>query len=517
MNKNKILASILAAALTLSSISVVSSAQTPQTTESATGEAPMETLEISALSAGDSFVEGDLKYTELSDGTLEVTFNNKDFTKVEIPPTVNGKDVTSIGDNAFYARSSLTSVTIPNSITRIGKDAFYRCRKLSSITIPNSVTSIGDNSFENCTHLASVTIPNSVTSIGANAFSGCTSLTSATIPNSVKNIDRATFHGCKSLTSITIPNSVTGIGIRAFQYCTSLTSITIPDSVTNIGTYAFQGCTSLTSVTIPNSVTSISYSPFPDCTNLITIDVDSQNKNYCSVNGVLFNKDKTELVQYPAGKTAKSYTIPDSVTSIDNGAFSGCTSLTSVVIPGGVTSIDDGAFIACTSLTSVTIPDSVTSIGYHAFEGCTGLTSITIPNSVTSIDDGAFEGCTSLTSVTIPNSVTRINYGVFSRCASLANVYYAGTKSEWDKISIGNSNDPLKKATIHYNGSTDPVSGSVQIEILKPESGNIPDTSNVKVDISGDKKEQLEIGADGKLDLTKIGDGNYTFTFSANN
>ena len=184
--------------------------------------------------------------------------------------------------------------------------------------------------------------------------------------------------------------SVTSIGNYAFEYCENITSVTIPDSVTSIGFRVFSNCTSLTSITIPNSVTSISGEAFENCTSLTAINVASENSNYVSVNGVLYNKDKTTIICYPAGKKDNNYKIPDSVTEIDDYAFNGCISLSSVTIPNSVTSIGVYAFEYCASLKSITIPDSVTWIGRYSFGGCTSLTSITIPNSVTSIGKKAF-------------------------------------------------------------------------------------------------------------------------------
>ena len=221
--------------------------------------------------------------------------------------------------------------------------------------------------------------------------------------------------------------SVTSIGKRTFQYCSSLTSVTIPNSVTSIGDYAFINCSSLISVTIGNSVTSIGNAAFADCSSLNLINVDIKNPNYCSIDGVLFNKDKTTLIQYPGGKQG-AYTIPNSVTSIENYTFSGCSSLTSVTIPNSVTSIEKYTFSGCSSLISVTIGNSVTSIGDGAFYNCSSLTSVTIPNSVTSIGNSAFYRCSSLTSVTIPNSMTTIGEGAFNGCDKLVDVYcYATT------------------------------------------------------------------------------------------
>ncbi len=313
--------------------------------------------------------------------------------------------------------------------TYSSKAPWYSYREsIKTVKIGSSVTSIGENAFWDCTSLTSITIPNSVISIGEYTFRGCSGLTSVTIPNSVTSIGSAAFSGCSGLTSVTIPNSITSIDGFSFYDCSGLTSVTIPNSVTSIGGNAFSGCGSLTSVIIPNSVTSIGSSAFSNVLNIVYNGKATGSPwGAKSVNGfvdgyfVYSSASKTNLLGCSTGTKGK-VTIPNSVTSIGEGAFSGCSSLTSVIIPNSVTSIGSSAFCACSSLTSVTIPNSVTSIGEGAFYSCKSLTSVEIPNSVTSIGEYAFYNCSSLTSVEIPNSVTFIGEDAFYNCSSLTSV-----------------------------------------------------------------------------------------------
>lgn len=199
----------------------------------------------------------------------------------------------------------------------------------------------------------------------------------------------------------------------------SATSVEIPAEIDNlpvkwIGGSAFSDCVLLEDISIPDSVTSIEYDAFSGCESLAAINVSSENNIYASIDGILFDKDKTELKQYPAGRSEKTYTIPDGVMYIGYGAFSGCKNLSDINIPDSVTSIGDYAFYECTSLSSIEIPDSVTSIRYNAFSGCTSLSSINIPDSVTEIGSSAFSGCTSLSGIEIPDSVMKIEYNAFS-------------------------------------------------------------------------------------------------------
>ena len=404
---------------------------------------------ICAVCAG-AETYGDFEYSVLDDGTVEITGYSGSAEKVGIPEKIDGKSVTSIGDEAFIFCRNLTSITIPNSATEIGYGAFEWCENLTSITIPESVTNIGHYAFGHCTSLKNITIPGSVTSIHTWAFVGCTSLTEIKV--ATKNANYVSVNGVlynkdktliicypagKKDKTYNIIDGVTFIECEAFAYCTNLTSVTIPNSVTNIGGEAFFGCTSLTDITIPHSVTSIGSNPFGRCESLTKINVASENPNYVSVSGVLYNKDKTLIICYPAGKKDKTYNIIDGVTSIDEGTFSGCESLTNVTIPDSVTSIGHSAFNGCTNLTYMIIPDSVTSIGYWVFMGCTNLKRITIPGSLSSIGRMDFYYCTSLTNVTIPDGITEIEDLAFYSCTSLTSITIPASVKTVGKEAFG--------------------------------------------------------------------------------
>lgn len=372
-------------------------------------------------------------------------------------------NMTSLWKRAFEDCTSLVSITLPDSMTSLGDYPFDGCKGLisinagksnsnyssidgvlydkngmtlilcpegkPSITIPDRVSSIADGACSRCVNLTSIIIPNSVTNIGKGAFSNCVNLTSVTIPNSVTSIGDFAFQWCVELQSITIPTNLKSISRYAFVNCWGLTSVTISDGVTSINEGAFVACKSLISIAIPSSVTNISENAMSGSQSLMSINVDKDNSNYSSIDGVLYDKNVSTLVQCPGGKS--SITIPHTVKTIRGGAFWGCINLTSITIPNSVESIGVSAFQACINLTSITIPNSVVYINNNAFCACKSLTSVTIPNGVTHIKSYVFEDCTSLTTVVIPDSVTHIEEYAFWNCTGLVAITIPNSVKYW--------------------------------------------------------------------------------------
>jgi len=389
-------------------------------------------------------------------------FKDKSIRSVTIPDCV-----TSIGSSAFYHCTALTSISlpknitnippwmfgectalesivIPDNVTTIGDYAFYKCGSIENVKFPSKIVSIGMDSFDTCTSLKIIDIPDSVNSIGSSAFAWCTSATTLSLSQNIHSINNATFINCASLTSVTIPDNVTSIGDEAFQQCFMLTSITIPTTVTSIGAWAFCFCTSLKSMNMSDgiktigedafyhcdslsylnigpNVTSIGEKAFENCKSLTAIDVDLGNPNYVSVDGILYNKSMTSLIQCPNGKSGK-IDVQNGVETIGNYAFGHCNYLTSITIPDSATSLGDYAFYLCENLTDLNLGKGLVSIGYYSLCYCTSLTSIIIPESVSSIDEGAFSECTALKTIVLPEYVGEISNGTFAHCTSLSNI-----------------------------------------------------------------------------------------------
>ncbi|MEE1060579.1 MAG: leucine-rich repeat domain-containing protein [Ruminococcus sp.] len=304
-------------------------------------------------------------------------------------------------DGVLFSDDKKTLLTYPagkdaeiyavfDGVTSIGRFAFGECTNLENITMPDSVTSIGDHAFFKCLKLTSVIIPDGVISIGNDTFSGCCTLKDIVIHDNVTSIGAHAFNECTSLENITIPDSVTYIGYYAFSDCSNLASIYLPNSEISIYHYAFQNCTALEMIKIPEQANLLyegidgAFPQFEGCVNLKNIEIAQENSKHSSIDGVIFNKEKTKLLFCPEGKSG-DYTIPDGVGRICAFAFSNCKNITNIIIPDSVYQIDGYAFKNCTGITSISIPESVNTIGYYGgwydnniFTNCTNLKTLKV-------------------------------------------------------------------------------------------------------------------------------------------
>lgn len=327
------------------------------TTIDGNGDLIITLTDDSVLNAGRVIVDEnpqELDFYLKNDGTYEVKVGKATLlNEIVIPSTYKGKTVTSIGESAFSGCSSLTNINIPDSVTSIGNYAFNSCSSLTSITIPDSVTSIWGSAFYDCDNLQYNEYENGYYLGNENnpylvlVTAKSRDITYCNISNDTKIICNSAFYYCSNLTSITIGNSVTSIGNSAFGICSSLTSITIPGSVTSIGNSAFGGCSSLTSIIIPDSVTSIGYDIFCGCANLQCNEYE---------NGYYLGNDSNPylILRSVKSRDIVSFTINNNTRFVDEFAFGGCNSLTSIVIPNSVTSIGEGVFMNCENLTDIT-------------------------------------------------------------------------------------------------------------------------------------------------------------------
>ncbi|PXA02865.1 hypothetical protein DDZ13_14945 [Coraliomargarita sinensis] len=415
-----------------------------------------------------------------SPDTVAISDCNTDASgELLIPSIIGGKNVTSIGDRAFYDCDQLTSVVIPETVDEIGEWAFFRCyslasaslpdnittirlntfrycRELDSITIPDSVTTIGEGAFAGCSKLSEIVIPTNVTSIGSSAFhfagltsvslpSGltdvgylafgyCQKLTEIYIPDTVLTIGESAFNGCRLLEDVRLPSGLKVISERMFEYCESLTSVDIPNTVEAIETRAFAGCSKLETIHIPSNVTSIEGAPFAQCTSLTSITVAIENLAFSSIGGVLFDKNGTTLIGYPSGRTG-GYSFDENVTAIGDLAFYRCTNLTSIVFPQNLNSIGASAFAYCTSLTDLQLPESLITIGRGGFSDCTSLRIIELPGGLTVVSEELFRGCSSLREVILPEGITNIGGDAFSYCSSLSSIIIPDSMNQFDEGS----------------------------------------------------------------------------------
>ena len=377
-----------------------------------------------------------------------------------------GSTVTTIGEGAFEGCYALKEIHFSEGLTSIGDVAFYNCEALTELAFPNTLVSIGADAFECCYAIEKLTFPDSLTYIGDYAFYSCESLDELTFGSGVTTVGEYAFYECGNLKEILLPASLEALGVGAFSGCSALTAIyvseenpnfcadshgvlfdkaktallqapggisgeyTVPGTVTQIQSDAFYG-SGVTKVTIPAGVTAIGDYAFGSCRGLAGIWVDAANTAYSSdSHGVLFDKEKTVLIQAPGG-LAGTYAIP-----------------------AGVTTLKTSAFSNCGDLTGITIPESVSSIGTSVFSYCVGLQTIVIPEGVTQLSYSTFAACQELTSVSLPGSLREILSMNFVECQKLTDVYFRGNAQQFGQIKLSGYNESLAQARIHIGSAT---------------------------------------------------------------
>lgn len=418
-----------------------------------TAEAPQ--VQAEAVTSGTCGAEGDgsnLRWS-LSGGVLTISGtgamkNWKNYydpspweKNDQITHVVIESGVTSIGNNAFWCCFYLTDISMPDTVTRIGDGAIYACLNLTSldiscvktfdagalcnsglteVAIPSGITELPGNLLSSCKKLTKVTLPEGITKIGVTVFASCESLTSIKIPSTVTSIGSYAFDQ-SAIQNISIPDGVTEIGERAFSYCPNLTELVIPDSVFKIGHNIVEGSSKLRSIHLGKGVENIfwvnsiaganEFRTFQDCESLTYITVDPDNQYYTAEDNVLFNKDKTEVYRSAPGKTG-SYTLPNSVKTMENTFIFEDSQLSSIVIPEGVQGFPRCTFKNCTNLKEIWLPKSLKVVGQNAF--------------VASMEDLGAD--------------------------PIEDVYYAGSKDDWNDIYFADGGRP--SGTVHYNAET---------------------------------------------------------------
>ena len=328
--------------------------------------------------------------------------NRTRFKNISLPDSLE-----MIESEAFRSCSNLRSIDIPENTIRIGNSAFRDCINLKTLNIKNGLIKIGDRAFENCSQLEDINLPTELTEIYASVFNGCKKLKTIELPAMLTVLGENAFGDCVALEEVKLPETIIKIDDLVFSGCSNLKKIELPEGLKKIGKASFKNCESITTVEIPSSVIHLSTDLFRGCKGLKSIVVNPKNRFYKSEpnkrdgsDHVLFNKNKSMIIAYPAASREVQYDIPDSVTTISDWTFS-----------------------ECSKLNRISIPDSVNEIGEGAFCNCKLLDELVVPDTVDKIDDCAFRGCESLERILIPSSVVELGWGLFDDCSDKLVVY----------------------------------------------------------------------------------------------
>ena len=514
-----------------------------------------------------AFAWSSLKSIELSKGVTSI--GNAAFAGCTNLSSITLPDgITDIEERAFAECSSLKSVVLSHGVKTIKESTFFECSSLTNISIPKSVTSIEDKAFEGCSSLTGIMLPNGLKNIGNSAFTDCSSLTDINIPDGITSIENSAFYGCSKLQAIRIPKSVTSIGDSAFER-SGLKSVVIPASVTDFGDYIFSDCNelqyvtfsngitkvltkdgrwfsrckTLKNITIPKSLGNIDFGRIcRECYSLEMIEIDSDNQAYLAIDGIVYDKSRTKVLYCPQGFKGELI-IPDGITSIEGGAFLGCSKLEAISIPESVTTIESHAF-ENSGLKSVVIPGSVETIEYCAFAN-SGLKSVVIPGSVKTIEESVFSCCTELKKVIIKDGVETIGRLAFEFCTGLTDITIPSSVTEIVDYStaVGNLRyEPFagcnkNNITIHcekgsyvygyayghgYKIKTD-ITGTNQIIIASNFTKTYGDAAfsidavtsgDGKLSYVSDNESVAKVDAKGKVTLTGVGTAHITITAS---
>jgi|GEM_PF-4794482 len=449
-----------------------------------------------------------VKLPETVESSLLSVFNGCTSLK-----TVNIPKKVEVLNDIFTNCSSLEEIDIPDAVTSIG--GFKGCTSLKSIELPDNVTTIYDGAFEGCTALESVKMPPAVTKMGRYIFRNCSSLAELAVPAGVKKLGASMFDGCTALRSVTLSEGLETIDQYAFRN-SGVGTLTLPDSVTAMETNCLNNCNALTELNIGSGFLLGQYQRFTSlastssCPALQRINVSEDNANYTSVDGIVYDKDKTTVLRCPAAWSG-SLTLPESVTTIGEDAFYNCKAVTKVVMREGVQAINSSGFESCTALKEVILPVGLRSIGYQAFDG-SGLERVSVPDSVTELGKEVFDHCRSLKiarlgsgigtlpnytfsfcealeQIFLPRGLTEIGNEAMSLYNSICDIYFAGTREEWQAVTG-------REAAEHYIRNIYYLNGENDDGVMQVWGGDEENVLTVTVDL-----EALKLPADTEAEV----------------